>query len=48
MTGIFEVTYPGFIQKPFSLVVLGNLLIAVQMIVFMYIYVLKMRVWSST
>ena len=44
MTGIFEVTYPGFLQKPFSLVVLGNLLIAVQLILFMYIYVLKMRI----
>ena len=43
MTGIFEVTYPGFLQKPFSLVVLGNLLIAVQLIAFIYIYVIKMR-----
>ena len=44
MSGIFEVNYPGFLSKPYSLVILGNVLIAIQLVLFMYIYVLKTRV----
>ena len=44
MSGIFEVNYPGFLTRPYCLVILGNLLIAVQLLVFMYIYVLKTRI----
>jgi hypothetical protein len=44
MTGIFEVFQPSFLNRPYSLVVLGNLLIAIQFLVFMYIYVIMTRI----
>ena len=44
MSGWFEIVQPELLKHPYTLVVLGALLIAVQLIVFMYIYVLKNRI----
>ncbi len=43
MTGIFELYQPEVFKSPYTLVILGNLLIAIQILVFTYIYVLKQR-----
>ena len=44
MSGWFEIVQPELLKHPYTLVVLGALLIAIQLIVFMYIYVLKNRI----
>ncbi len=44
MSGWFEIVQPELFKNAYTLVVLGALLIAIQLILFMYIYVLKSRI----
>ena len=44
MAGIFEVATPGFVKTPYSLVVLGNVLICIQLLVLVYIYIIPRRI----
>ena len=43
MSGWFEITYPAFLNTAYTLVLLGALFMAIQMLAFTYIYVLKAR-----
>ena len=43
MESILAMPTNAFLSKPYTLVILGNLLIAIELLVFMYIYVIKQR-----
>ena len=44
MSGIFEVVTPAFSKTPYSLVVLGNILICIHMLVLVYIHIIPRRI----
>ena len=44
----FQTLSPEFFKKPYSLVIFGNLLVAFQLLLFTYIYVIKARFQTFT
>ncbi len=48
MEGVFEVATPDFIKTPYTLVVLGNLLICIQILVLVYMYIIPRRLKTFT